>query len=92
MFFDVGVLLVPVEVGLVVLLLVAGLTVLLVGLGDDVVPLLLAVGDNAVDDTLLLVVGVFGLEVTVVVTFGVSLSVTVSGSGLNIIHSELTTN
>ena len=92
MFFDVGVLLVPFEVGPAVLLLVVGLTVLFVGLGDDVVPLPLAVGDNAVDDTLLLVVGVFGLEVTVVVTFGVSLPVTASGSGLNIIHSELTTN
>lgn len=59
MLFDVGVLLVPFEVGSAVLLLVVGRTVLLVGLAVGAVVLLpLAVGDNVVGGVLLLVVSV----------------------------------
>ena len=88
MFFDVGVLLVPFVVGLAVLLPVLDPTVLPVGVAVGAVVLLpLAVVGNVVDDTFLLVVGVVVLEVTVVVALVEGLPpVTVSVSGLNIIH------
>ena len=91
--FDAGVLLVPFvdAVGAAVLWLVVGDFVLIVGelvlFGFAlVVPVGLEVDGNVVDDTLL------GLGCVVLVTFLVvgKLPVTVSGGGLNIIHSELT--
>lgn len=91
MLFDVGVLLVPFEVGPVVLLLVAGCTVLLVGLAVGAVVLLpLAVGNNVVVGVLLLVISVG--EVPLVLLVGEFPAVTVSDSGLNIIHSEFSAN
>lgn len=93
MLFDVGVLLVPFEVGPVVLLLVAGCTVLLVGLAVGAVVLLpLAVGDKVVGGVLLLVVSVGEVPLVLLVGFGEVTPVTVSDSGLNIIHSEFSAN
>lgn len=91
MLFDVGVLLVPFEVGPVVLLLVVGPTVLLVGIAVGAVVLLpLAVGNNVVGGVSLLVVSVG--EVPLVLLVGEFPAVTVSDSGLNIIHSEFSAN
>jgi len=73
-------------------LLEVGNTVLFGFAVDTVVGLCLVVGGTVVDDMLLfLVVGV-GLVLLAVVDVAAFSPVTVSGSGLNIIHSELTTN
>ena len=96
--FDVGVLLVPFEVGPAVLLLAVGFIVLIVFAVDVVVESGLVLGATVdVDDVLFLVVGVVGEAVAlvvglIVVVLETPLPVTVSVSGLNIIHSELTAN
>lgn len=93
MLFDVGVLLVPFEVGPVVRLLVVGPTVPLVGIAVGAVVLLpLAVGNNVVVGVLLLVVSVGEVPLVPLVGFGEFPAVTVSDSGLNIIHSEFSAN
>ena len=102
--FDVGVLLVPFEVGPAVLLLAVDFLVLFVFAVDvfavDVVVDLGLVLGGTVDDVLLMLVGFVGEAVVPLVVplplpiagLGPSVPVTVSVSGLNIIHTEFTAN
>ena len=104
--FDVGVLLVPFEVGPAVLLLAVDFLVLFVFAVDVfavdvVVDLGLVLGSTVDDDVLLMLVGFVGEAVVPLVVpllplpiagLGASVPVTVSVSGLNIIHTEFTAN
>ena len=103
--FDVGVLLVPFEVGPAVLLLAVDFLVLFVFAVDvfavDVaVDLGLVLGSTVDDDVLLILVGFVGEAVVPLVVplplpiagLGASVPVTVSVSGLKIIHTEFTAN
>ena len=102
--FDVGVLLVPFEVGPAVLLLAVDFLVRFVFAVDvfavDVVVDLGLVLGGTVDDVLLMLVGFVGEAVVPLVVplplpiagLGPSVPVTVSVSGLNIIHTEFTAN
>ena len=103
--FDVGVLLVPFEVGPAVLLLAVDFLVLFVFAVDVfavdvVVDLGLVLGSTVDDDVLLMLVGFVGEAVVPLVVplplpiagLGPSVPVTVSVSGLNIIHTEFTAN
>ena len=109
--FDVGVLLVPFEVGPAVLLLAVDFLVLFVFAVDVfavdvfavdvVVDLGLVLGSTVDDDVLLMLVGFVGEAVVPLVVpllplpiagLGASVPVTVSVSGLKIIHTEFTAN